>query len=337
MRGALIALTASCLAACMADPGWARRVGSIEATLAAAESAGAMRCAPRELALGRAHLAFAVLERERGHRSRADEHLAVAEPNADAAVYLSPAQRCSDHPIQEPTDDAPASSGALDDPPAGGSDGSSPPPSGEPQSEEGAPDPLPQQAQQGAGTSEVAPEDGLGGEGAPGTLDGPPGPSVPAPLPDQDLDGVPDASDECPAVRGEGGAACPESYGGLVVREDRLMLLRPIVLDADGVPDERTLSLLRSVVQALADRPRMIIEVGAHTDAEGSELENLAESQRRAERTRDLLVAAGASPLRVRARGYGEELPIESNSTAEGRAANRRLELRRVEAGSGGL
>ena len=77
MRGALIALTASCLAACMADPGWARRVGSIEATLAAAESAGAMRCAPRELALGRAHLAFAVLERERGHRSRADEHLAV--------------------------------------------------------------------------------------------------------------------------------------------------------------------------------------------------------------------------------------------------------------------
>ena len=81
----------------------------------------------------------------------------------------------------------------------------------------------------------------------------------------------------------------------------------------------------------------MIIEVGAHTDAEGSELENLAESQRRAERTRDLLVAAGASPLRVRARGYGEELPIESNSTAEGRAANRRLELRRVEAGSGGL
>ena len=84
-------------AAPLGDPtGVAQRVGTVEATLARAEELGAMRCAPRELALGRAHLGFAAFELERGHRSRAEEHLAIAEPNASAAVYLSPAERCSD-------------------------------------------------------------------------------------------------------------------------------------------------------------------------------------------------------------------------------------------------
>ena len=55
------------------------------------------------------------------------------------------------------------------------------------------------------------------------------------------------------------------------------------------------------------------------------------------ERLRELLIAEGVDPERVRARGYGEELPLESNSTEEGRAANRRIEIRRIEAGDGNL
>ena len=42
-------------------------------------------------------------------------------------------------------------------------------------------------------------------------------------------------------------------------------------------------------------------------------------------------------PERVLARGYGEELPIESNGTPEGRAANDRVEMRRMEAGTSGF
>ena len=96
MRASLSCTTLLLLGACASDPAWDSRVASIEATLARAEASGAMRCAPRELALSRAHLGFAAFERERGHRSRAEEHLAIAEPNASAAAFLSPVARCSD-------------------------------------------------------------------------------------------------------------------------------------------------------------------------------------------------------------------------------------------------
>jgi OOP family OmpA-OmpF porin len=157
------------------------------------------------------------------------------------------------------------------------------------------------------------------------------------PAPDHDADGVPDSADECPRAAGQAGAACPGSYEGLVVRSERIVLLRPLLLDTDGAPAEPTRPLLRALARALRDRPAMRIEIGAHTDSEGTELENLAESQRRAERLRELVVAEGADPDRISARGYGEELPLESNSTEEGRAANRRVEVRRTEGGDGAL
>lgn len=296
------------LAACASDPAWDRRVASIEATLARAEAAGAMRCAPRELALGRAHLGFAAFELERGHGSRAEEHLAIAEPNANAATYLSPATRCSDHPpagsapdLQAPRDPAPITD------PVDLSEVTQPA------------DPIPDASPDPA---DPEPND--------------PGPPVAA-ASDQDADGVPDATDECPLAAGEAGAACPGSYEGLVVRSERVLLLRPLELDAADAPTEATRLLLRSLARALRDRPAMRIEIGAHTDSDGTELENLAATQRRAERLRELVVAEGADPDRVRARGYGEELPLESNSTEEGRAANRRIEIRRIEAGDGSL
>mgnify|MGYP000849632022 FL=1 len=294
------------LGGCASDPAWDQRVGTVEATLARAEELGAMRCAPRELALGRAHLGFAAFELERGHRSRAEEHLAIAEPNASAAVYLSPAERCSDQgAIVAPVD----------------------------LSEPRSPDPVSDRVD----LSEVTPP----ADPVPEPAVEPPGddpePPEAAVAPDRDADGVPDTTDECPLAAGEAGAACPGSYDGLVVRSERILLLRPLELDAEEAPTEATRLLLRALARALRDRPGMRIEIGAHTDSDGTELENLATTQRRAERLRDVLIAEGADPARVRARGYGEELPLESNSTEEGRAANRRVEIRRVEAGDGSL
>lgn len=329
MRAGLACALALWLGGCATDPAWERRVVSIEATLARAEEAGAMRCAPRELALGRAHLGFATFERERGQRARADEHLAIAEPNAGAALYLSPPARCAD-PALLAEQPAPGDSVSVTDPePATDPDVEGDPPADDDAGTHQDPDPT-------------APPDA---ETPPDPVDAPDLTREPEPSPDPvvtpgsdlDADGVPDSADECPRAAGESGAACPGSYEGLVVRSERILLLRPLLLDADGVPAEATRPLLRALARALRDRPAMRIEIGAHTDSEGTELENLAESQRRAERLRDLLVGEGADPERIRARGYGEELPLESNSTEEGRAANRRVEIRRTEAGDGAL
>lgn len=69
-------------------------VDDIEQRLIAAEDAGAMRCAPRQLAIARSHLAFAHIEREQGFASRAERHLVIADENARAAQLLSPATFC---------------------------------------------------------------------------------------------------------------------------------------------------------------------------------------------------------------------------------------------------
>ena len=70
------------------------------------------------------------------------------------------------------------------------------------------------------------------------------------------------------------------------------------------------------------------IEVGGHTDSRGSESSNLRLSQQRADAIRSYLIGRGVSPGDLTARGYGESDPIDSNRTAEGREANRRVEFR---------
>jgi len=77
--------------------------------------------------------------------------------------------------------------------------------------------------------------------------------------------------------------------------------------------------------------PKLRIEVQGHTDSTGSERYNLQLSQRRAEAVREYLIAQGVAPGQVEARGYGEMQPIADNSTAEGRARNRRVVMRVLE------
>ncbi|MEL7463570.1 MAG: OmpA family protein [Pseudomonadota bacterium] len=69
------------------------------------------------------------------------------------------------------------------------------------------------------------------------------------------------------------------------------------------------------------------VEIGGHTDSQGSARLNLGLSRARAFAVLDALVDAGVAPLRLSARGYGEERPIADNGTEAGRAANRRIEF----------
>jgi outer membrane protein OmpA-like peptidoglycan-associated protein len=78
----------------------------------------------------------------------------------------------------------------------------------------------------------------------------------------------------------------------------------------------------------ILDRTSIVIELGGHTDDVGSAEANLALSQARVNSVKDYMVRKGISPSRVNAVGYGEAEPIASNETEEGRARNRRVEVK---------
>lgn len=88
---------------------------------------------------------------------------------------------------------------------------------------------------------------------------------------------------------------------------------------------------LNKAAELLQQNGTMVIEVGGHTDNLGSEDSNLRLSQARANAVVDYLKLAGIEEARLQAKGYGESVPLEDNSTAEGRKANRRTEFVIVE------
>lgn len=84
---------------------------------------------------------------------------------------------------------------------------------------------------------------------------------------------------------------------------------------------------LDEVAQALNDSKDRNVIVEGHTDSRGSASLNQSLSQRRAESVRDYLVTRGFPSERIQARGIGAERPVADNTTAEGRANNRRVEI----------
>jgi len=84
---------------------------------------------------------------------------------------------------------------------------------------------------------------------------------------------------------------------------------------------------LRSVAASLNRYPETTVNVIGHTDNTGAAAYNQDLSQRRAQAVSSVLVNAGVAPVRVRAIGRGEDQPIASNLTPEGRQQNRRVEI----------
>lgn len=74
--------------------------------------------------------------------------------------------------------------------------------------------------------------------------------------------------------------------------------------------------------------PEAQITIGGYTSSPGAEDYNQNLSERRASTVRDYLVGQGVGAGQLDAKGYGEADPIATNATAEGRAKNRRVELR---------
>lgn len=84
---------------------------------------------------------------------------------------------------------------------------------------------------------------------------------------------------------------------------------------------------LDQMVQTLKQHPTMRVELGGHTDSEGTEASNQKLSQDRSNSVRAYLIEKGIDPGRVQSAGYGESKPVATNDTPEGRQANRRVEF----------
>jgi outer membrane protein OmpA-like peptidoglycan-associated protein len=101
------------------------------------------------------------------------------------------------------------------------------------------------------------------------------------------------------------------------------------VLFETGQTELRTEAMdsLVEVVDLLQSEPDKSIRIEGHTDATGPAETNLEISQRRADSVLEALVSLGVDAQRITSVGMGEDFPIASNETDEGRAQNRRVDV----------
>ncbi len=86
--------------------------------------------------------------------------------------------------------------------------------------------------------------------------------------------------------------------------------------------------ILDEAAKLLKENPTIKVEIGGHTDSRGSAARNQRLSEARAISVRNYLINRhGITGDRLTAVGYGEDMPMETNKTARGRAANRRIEF----------
>ena len=139
---------------------------------------------------------------------------------------------------------------------------------------------------------------------------------------DADGDSVADAQDQCPetpagiTVNASGCSALDITLEGLTFASGSARI------------EAQSHAILDRVVAAMTQFPSARVEVAAHTDSLGSDSYNLDLSRQRAQAVVDYLVAQGVDASRLESRGYGETQPVGDNSTAEGRAMNRRVEVK---------
>lgn len=171
--------------------------------------------------------------------------------------------------------------------------------------------------------------------------------------PDTDGDGIPDPEDECPGIKGtvkgcpdrdEDGIAdvhdrcpdksgLPENKGCPGLSNDAQKILQAAVQGVQFESNRDILKpvsfpLLEDVYRLLQMHPESTLFLEGHTDSSGDAVENIDLSYRRAEAVKQWLMKKGISEARIETEGFGDEMPIDTNDTPEGRSRNRRVEFR---------
>lgn len=148
------------------------------------------------------------------------------------------------------------------------------------------------------------------------------------PVPDRDGDGVVDAFDPCPdevgpLERGGCAAATPIELSPTRVRWEGKIRFSI----AKATIRRESYALLKALAAALKAHPHMAVEIRNHRDAYQRDVYGMRLTDKRAQAVRAFLIEHGVSADRLIARGYGEEQPIDTNKTPEGRENNRRTEV----------
>lgn len=171
--------------------------------------------------------------------------------------------------------------------------------------------------------------------------------------PDSDGDGITDAKDNCPdtvGVRGNRGCPWPDTDGDSVLDKDDKCPDEAGPASNGGCPEiEKILSsyaktinfdygksaikdevveALQGIVALIKEYPNAEFVVEGHTDSIGSESFNQTLSEERAASIVAFLVSNGIDTARLTAVGFGETSPISEDSTKEGMAQNRRVEIK---------
>jgi len=338
----VLALTAGCAGSQIAAD-----VETVRTQAGEARRNGALRCAPRELALAEVNAEFAQTELGEGDYFRAREHLETARANAREALRKSPAATCgaeADRDKDQDWDGVPDNKDRCPRQPEDrdgfeDEDGCPDPDNDkdgvpdakdhcplEPedrdgfQDDDGCPD-LDNDKDEVADAKDRCPleaEDRDGFEDEDGCPD-----------PDDDNDGVLDAADKCPREPGPAtNGGCPKKYEHIVVTEQKIELKQKIFFETNkAVIMPRSYGLLSEIGQVLKARPTMRLRVEGHTDAVGPHQRNMTLSQARAEAVKQHLVGLGVGATRMEAVGFGPDQPIETNRTGAGREKNRRVEF----------
>ncbi|HET8828421.1 MAG TPA: OmpA family protein [Pelobium sp.] len=141
---------------------------------------------------------------------------------------------------------------------------------------------------------------------------------------DSDGDGVPDWKDKCPTEKGTAELnGCPEMGTATMA-------------GVDNIQFEYNSSVLRTSSYATLDKVSSMLradktaslQLDGHASAEGTDAYNMQLSLDRANAVKTYLVNSGVDAKRISTKGHGETRPIASNTTEEGRVANRRVEFR---------
>ena len=147
---------------------------------------------------------------------------------------------------------------------------------------------------------------------------------------DSDGDKVFDGLDECadtPAWWSLDEKGCPTP------RLDRLALVileRVTFKSGSATLEPDATKTLDQTVEALTYWSNLKVEIGGYTDNRGTASQNKALSLDRAKAVKAHLASKGIDPARMEVKGYGSENPVADNTTPEGQAQNRRVELRKL-------
>jgi len=151
---------------------------------------------------------------------------------------------------------------------------------------------------------------------------------------DADKDGVVDKDDACPTVPGPASnKGCPEVTEQVLqelkvqARAVYFVTGKAILETADkGATDGR----LEAIKEILKNYPNAKFSIEGHTDNTGSAKVNQKLSEARAKVVMDKLIEKGVNPANLTSAGFGSSKPVATNKTKEGRALNRRTEIKHV-------